>query len=391
VRTLLVPCLLAACAPGVPEEPTWLADVRPILAANCVRCHRQPSIGGAPASFRLDVYEGAPGMRGARDLAPFVAARAGRHPPDGARLSDRQVEILERWADSPLLGARAGNRPPSVRVNELASNPDLELRLDVVVEDPDGDLVFGELRAGAHAVLPLRAGRQTLVLDVGSMEPGVHSLTAIVDDGDGPMAVELGARTVAPRPNTAPRVELGTPARDALLVGAEGPATIGFVISDPDPGDRLALDLTAVHGETAIEIARGLPVSPGPGSHAWDLAGVPAGTSWRLVARIADGRTARVAESGRFLVSHSTSVETLASVKPILDGWCARCHDALLPGPDLATRAGILAVRGLAWRKLAQSRDMPPASTTVLFPDAPPLSEELRARLAGWLLAGAPP
>lgn len=35
---------VAACAPAVPDNPTYTKDVQPILAAHCVRCH---GAGGA--------------------------------------------------------------------------------------------------------------------------------------------------------------------------------------------------------------------------------------------------------------------------------------------------------------------------------------------------------
>src|SRR5690606_12961190 len=54
-----------ACAPAAPANPTWEADVAPILAANCVRCHRSPAVNGAPNNFRLDICEEASGVLGA--------------------------------------------------------------------------------------------------------------------------------------------------------------------------------------------------------------------------------------------------------------------------------------------------------------------------------------
>jgi len=56
---------LAACVQDVPATPTYQDDVRPILLANCVRCHTPgvdggvPLPGGAkvPTDFRLDRWE----------------------------------------------------------------------------------------------------------------------------------------------------------------------------------------------------------------------------------------------------------------------------------------------------------------------------------------------
>src|SRR5687768_16976130 len=34
---------LGACGPSVPANPTWDADVRPLLEARCFRCHSNPT------------------------------------------------------------------------------------------------------------------------------------------------------------------------------------------------------------------------------------------------------------------------------------------------------------------------------------------------------------
>ena len=48
---------LVGCNPTAPANPSFQVDVMPILAANCIRCHGFPSIGGAPHSFRYDSYD----------------------------------------------------------------------------------------------------------------------------------------------------------------------------------------------------------------------------------------------------------------------------------------------------------------------------------------------
>lgn len=105
IKRLLPALLLAACAPEVPDEPTW-ADVEPILAANCTRCHGDPSFGGAP-SLAFDDYAAASA------LAPRIAARvtseASPMPPPpregevgrgGPPLTDRQKEVLVLWSET---------------------------------------------------------------------------------------------------------------------------------------------------------------------------------------------------------------------------------------------------------------------------------------------------
>jgi hypothetical protein len=136
MRTLAGILLLAACAPGTPDSPTWLADVRPILAGNCIRCHGHPAIGGAPATFRLDLYDDGfqdgQLVRGARAMAGFVAARASARedmPPRGTELSGRQKDILSAWALAPERGERPANTPPTAVATELQTTAE-----DVVLE-----------------------------------------------------------------------------------------------------------------------------------------------------------------------------------------------------------------------------------------------------------------
>ena len=42
---------------SVPQNPTYDSDVRYFLADHCVLCHGSPPNRGAPAKFRLDVYD----------------------------------------------------------------------------------------------------------------------------------------------------------------------------------------------------------------------------------------------------------------------------------------------------------------------------------------------
>jgi cytochrome c5 len=395
VRAPVAALALAACAPAAPDAPTWVEDVRPILAANCIRCHGHPAIGGAPAGFRLDVWGDVTSdgrlVRGAASMAAFVAARAaarGDMPPRGAFLSDRQEEILEAWQETVELGARPGNREPEATVLDVASD-ETGLTLEVTVTDADGDLVAGELRANDETVGPLRGGRQRVVWDTGGVVPGPHRLVALLDDGSARRAVELGERIVEDRGNAAPRVRFSAPPPDTLVHGR--PVTVTFEVSDPDAVDEVTVELDAVRGETTIPIARLAGAARGANHVSWDASALPPSPSWRIRATVSDGKATRVTTSWPLIVSHSTTTETYASLKPLLDGLCARCHDARVPGgPDFIHHDQLRFLAGRAWRKVGQLRECPPKSVSVILPDAPLLSEEDRRRLAEWFLAGAP-
>jgi len=202
--------LLGACTADVPSSPSFQQHVLPILAANCVRCHGYPAIGGAPRGFRLDSYgdvaiDDETKLTGAGAYAPVIAARIGTGPgsmPPRFPLDDPQIETLERWAQAAAPGEpaprgepRPGNRPPEAAI-ESVSRAGYTVGIVVRVDDPDGDLVAGELRVqigGTDRVIgPVRSGRVELAWNTAFVSPGSHPITAVVDDGAMPIAIELG-------------------------------------------------------------------------------------------------------------------------------------------------------------------------------------------------------
>lgn len=379
----------AACAPETPDAPTWLADVRPILAANCIRCHGSPAIGGAPTGFRLDVYDDTVvdgrTIRGARSMAEFIAARDDE-PPRGAQPSGRQREILDRWAAGGApLGAREGNRAPTVSLTDGGTFAGIAA-LQVLVLDDDRDLVIGELRAGDQVVGALHAGRQDLFWDTSVVPPGVYPLRAIVDDGSGERGVELGTRTVE-HADTAPRFTLLAPGWDALV---RDRATLRFTVTDPDPAPGQRLTLNALHADQTIPIAVG--IDPAVGSVEWDTAAVADAPGWRIEARFTDsGDGSPRTVSWPVIVSHAQTQETYEALKPLVDRACAGCHPSRLPlGPEFTRVDDLRARAGLAWRKVQQQRECPPPSTKKILGEGALLSEEERVRLGEWLQAGAP-
>ena len=198
--------VLAACAPGVPDVPSYQEHVAPILAANCLRCHGAPAIGGAPASFRLDSYGDLPdpddpaGVAGAASLASDIAARVAsrdRPMPPRFALDDYQIETLARWAENPIRGPRADNLPPEVTATVAG------LTVTVRTDDPDGDVVAGELRIVSvtteHLVGLVRTGTVALAIDpTWVMTPGVYQLVAHVDDGAEVHVLDAASFEVSP-------------------------------------------------------------------------------------------------------------------------------------------------------------------------------------------------
>jgi hypothetical protein len=99
-----------ACGSAVPQQPTWQADVRPLLVARCIRCHDgtargEPGSGKlATGNFNYDTVEqimAAPGASAIlQTLVPMYVRMTGTNqmpPPPAAPLQDWEIEILDNW------------------------------------------------------------------------------------------------------------------------------------------------------------------------------------------------------------------------------------------------------------------------------------------------------
>ncbi len=221
----VISLVLVGCMPEAPSSPSFQEDVLPILAANCVRCHGFPAIGGAPPAFRLDTFantvvtDGEPSTDcGARDAsmpeveivicgaatyAPLVAARvteSSRPMPPRFPLEEFQTTTLVNWARMPERGApRIDNHVPAIAVESVSQLDDL-LTVTVNVTDLDRDLVVGtlvaEVAGRSRVVGSLRSGRQELTWNVAGIPPGDYPLIANVDDGAQPHELALGTLTI---------------------------------------------------------------------------------------------------------------------------------------------------------------------------------------------------
>jgi hypothetical protein len=199
---------LAACTPAVPDAPSFQEHVAPILAANCMRCHGYPAIGGAPEDFRLDSFEDLPLsdepddlITGVAAMAPLIAERVASSDapmPPRFGLDDYQIETITNWARTGTRGTpRPNNQPPVVTatVNELV--------VSVRVDDADDSIVAGQLRlvgpTGDAFVGLVRTGSIVLAIDPALVAlPGTYLLVASVDDGAEVHVIEAASFEVLP-------------------------------------------------------------------------------------------------------------------------------------------------------------------------------------------------
>jgi len=219
----------ASCIPDAPANPSFQQDVMPVLAANCLRCHGAPAIGGAPEYFRLDSFEdvtvrdrllpaGDPMCKppssspdcfsvtilGATSMAGTAAARAGdddRPMPPRFPIEDHQVELLENWVAS---GAgrgepRAGNGRPEAALDTI-ERAGTVVRLRVRVDDPDHDVVGGSLHtrvSGSEVFVGLlHSGIASVTWDATGIAAGSYPLSARLDDGAAVFVVDVGTITL---------------------------------------------------------------------------------------------------------------------------------------------------------------------------------------------------
>lgn len=425
--------LAAACTDELPEDPGW-ADVAPVLAAHCVRCHGAPALGGAPPTFRLDRYDdtplpttapgGAAGLRrvlGAAAMAEWIAARTedGSMPPRFP-LADPDRELLARWFAGrqpvserlvlPRRGpARPGNAPPRFSLEAVPAESGFALAYEL--RDPDRDLVAGELTAtpalpGALPLQPtislgeLHGGRGVLSLDTALLPAGRYALEATLDDGGGAVRSLAAEVEVTPPRPAPPRLALLAPEQGDYLAAAELPVAIEVTARDADTA-RLTLTATLVddRAEATPIDAVTLDVAAGATTRVTlGTAGLPAGLTYRVLAEVSDGAAKAAARSGRFRVSRETTTDTFQTISDdILAVYCLRCHAGFPRVPTLgidlsryrgtAEMPGVLELRRRIYQRAVIAQSMPPGSARQRGEGMTP---EDRARLARWLLAGAP-
>lgn len=436
----LIASSATACAPGVPGNPTWAEDVAPILAANCVRCHTVPAIGGAPDGFRLDTFEdwqaddgtmvrGAGTMASDGLISDYVRTRIApdnddvpQMPPEEgfASLSDRQVDVLLAWMDNvdadtrPVRGAaRDGNSAPEMTIIDQLVQQDGTLVIDYQITDADNEIVVGELvvgddiDTGTIVSRELHSGRGQVVWDIAAFPDGNYTIFGALRDPSGSHEINLGTRELTPG-DVAPAVAVQNLRRDSLIGIAEGTDfDLQVAVADLDTADAdLTLTLQARLGETVIDIPVGAMVA-GVNTITWDLTNVPAGDAWRLDVTVSDQTSTRTLEIGPFIVAKGTTTETFDSINTnILSAYCNFCHNGgnpatpTVPGlthdfsvygnqgtaPDVVLGARELA--GLIYRRAIQQQNMPPVS--YLAPSGLTIPAQDLARLTEWLLAGAP-
>ncbi len=407
--------VLSACE-SASSDPSWSEHVRPIVNANCLRCHSSPSIGGAPTDFRLDVYEDTRKLdgrviRGAATMAPFVAARAGVQgtmPPDFER-SPWERDTFVNWYEVsklgqlPKLGQRANNAFPTATLLSPLEDADKEnVELEIEISDSDGDLVSGQLLVGTRVVADnLQSGRNQVSFSPASFASESHDLIVRISDDYDATDVNIGMlRVVHADNNTAPTFTLDTQVRDRLFADLQSPVPLQLTVSDAD-ADTTLVSVVAVRGDTEVVLAENVPPdAQGIAILSLDTTTIPAGNNWHLRIVVADFKGLETTlETGRFVVSHSTTALRFGDVQSIFVASCRSCHPRIgirnmnhnfEEHADNGEILGVNSLRGRIYRRVVLERNMPPGSAKTLADEWRAITDEERGTLSEYLLGGSP-
>lgn len=197
-RTTAVGCVFESWT--TPRPVTWARDVAPILAANCVECHREGDIAPFPLVEHADAQKRAKTIAEActsRFMPPWKAA--GGHGVFRAerRLGARQIEVLRAWAEA---GAPAGELAEALPAQPFPSSrwrlgePDYLVELPVDYDVPaEGDDIYRYFAVPST----LTSDRDVVAVDFRPGDPSVvHHCLAYLDVSGS--AKELDAKD--PRP-----------------------------------------------------------------------------------------------------------------------------------------------------------------------------------------------
>jgi hypothetical protein len=117
------------------DDPTWHADVQPLLATNCTRCHTEGGLGPGNFTDLATVKALAPAMLGAMEAGemPPPASDPSCQDYEGSEhlnLSDDALDLLTAWVDADMPEGEATTAPPSIEIKDQLENPDTVVMME---------------------------------------------------------------------------------------------------------------------------------------------------------------------------------------------------------------------------------------------------------------------
>jgi uncharacterized membrane protein len=84
----------------VPENVTYTQNIKPIIQNNCLFCHKNPPINGAPMPLtEAEFVRQAIQDRGLLDRISRPQGASGMMPNGGIRLPQVKIETIKKWRD----------------------------------------------------------------------------------------------------------------------------------------------------------------------------------------------------------------------------------------------------------------------------------------------------
>lgn len=176
--------ILSGCVFGNEPNPTFHKDVVRILHQHCVACHREGEVGPFPlvsyedarkrADLIADVVE-------SKSMPPWKPVEGHGEFLEERRLTDSQIKILQRWAESgtPEGDKRDAPAPPKFKTGWQLGKPDIILKMPEVFTVPaEGRDIY------MHFVFPLKLDKEIYLRGV-ECRPGnrkvAHHAVGILD------------------------------------------------------------------------------------------------------------------------------------------------------------------------------------------------------------------
>jgi Flp pilus assembly protein TadD len=256
IALILLPAGVASCGGDVPGRVTYNEHVAPLLYEQCVSCHRPGEVAPFPLLSYADAkaYAAEIGRETLAGHMPPWLPTAGEFPLVGVRrLSEAQIEILQRWIKQGLAEGDPSHRPvpPAFPDGWQLGTPDLVVTPAApYILAPQADDVYRNLvlRASVAAATYVRA------LEFKTNGAPIHHAVVRVDPTSGSRRRDGGDGNAGFEGMSWDLVDpdgqfLGwAPGRGPIVA----PAGMAWRLN---PGMDLVVEVHVIPGTTAAEIA----------------------------------------------------------------------------------------------------------------------------------------
>ncbi len=384
--------------------PTFYGTILPIFNDKCNSCHQSPFDNNAPETFDLSLYSKTANLNGSVEKGSQIQSNLIQDlmPPKGdPDLTASELEQIAMWLGAGMPEGQEGVSeapsfsfitPSSAAQNVLNDN----FIISWLAEDPDNDAVinlyYDTNNSGNNGSLIVSGLREnsdsSFNWNTSSLPSNMeYFIYSSISDGvnDTLWTYAPGSVFIPLRDNTKPSILISSPTAGQTFT--DGSVAINWSAEDLD-GDGINITLLAAQSDLNwTEIYNGA----NSGNYSWSTAGLSNGSDYRIRAVAMDDRGLSNEDTSDVFTIHSGNTDyryTDNYIKPFFDKYCVGCHSGraapkrlkLDSYPNITAKPGNL---DLIYLNTITDESMPPAK------EIQPTAEE-RARLADWILGGAP-